>query len=50
LLDFENADVADIAGESDGVLQAVQEVEEVMTPHVNKVACATEVNISLAPD
>jgi hypothetical protein len=49
LLDFGNADVADIAGIIDGDLQAIQEVEEVMITDVNKAACATEVNVGPAP-
>jgi hypothetical protein len=48
LLDFGNADVADIASVTDGVLRAVQEVEEVMITDINKVACATKVNVSPA--
>jgi hypothetical protein len=49
LLDFGNANVADIAGVTDGDLQAIQEVEEVMITDVNKAACATEVNVGPAP-
>jgi hypothetical protein len=45
LLDFGNRDVADIVGIIDGVLQAVQEVEEVMITDVNKTNCAIEVNV-----
>jgi hypothetical protein len=42
-LDFGNADVADIVGITDGVLRAIQEVEEGMILDVNKVKCANEV-------
>jgi hypothetical protein len=45
LLDFGNADGADIAGITDGVLQDVLEVEEVLITDINIVACVTEVNI-----
>jgi hypothetical protein len=48
-LDFGNADVADIVGITDGVLQDVQEVEEVLITDVNIAACATEVNIGPTP-
>ena len=48
LLDFGNADVADIAGLSNGALQDVQEVEEVMITNVNKLVCAMEVNVGPA--
>jgi hypothetical protein len=44
-LDFGNANVADIASVADGVLWAVQEVEEGMISNVNKVKCANEVNL-----
>ena len=43
LFGFGNLDVAYIAGITVGVLQDVQEVEEVLIIDVNKVACATEV-------
>jgi hypothetical protein len=46
LLDFGNADVADIAGVTNGVLGAIQEVEEEMITDINKAACATKVNVS----
>jgi hypothetical protein len=49
MLDFGNADVADIAGVTDEDLQAVQEVEEVMIVDFNKAACATKVKIGPAP-
>jgi hypothetical protein len=49
LLDFGNANVADIAGVTDRVLQDVQEVEEVLITDVNIAACATEVNIGPTP-
>jgi hypothetical protein len=49
LLDFGNANVADIAGVTDGDLQAVQEVEEVMIVDFNKAACATKMKIGPAP-
>jgi hypothetical protein len=49
LLDFGNADVADIVSISDGVLQDVQEEDKVMITNVNKASCATEVNISPIP-
>jgi hypothetical protein len=45
LLDFRNADVADIASVTDGDLPAVQEVEEEMIADVNKAACTTKVNV-----
>jgi hypothetical protein len=48
LLGFGNADDADIAGVTDGDLQAIQEVEEVMIADVKKVACVTEVNVGRA--
>jgi hypothetical protein len=48
LLDFGNTNVADIAGVTDGVLQAIQEVEEVMIIDVNNAKCATKVNINPA--
>jgi hypothetical protein len=43
LLDFKNINIADIVGVIDGVLQAVQEVEEVIISDVNKIECANEV-------
>jgi hypothetical protein len=49
LLDFGNADIVDIVGLTDGALQDVQEVEEVMIVDFNKGACATEVNIGPVP-
>ena len=49
LLDFENIDVADIVGITDGDLPAVQEVKEEMTTNVNKTTCTTEVNVGFAP-
>jgi hypothetical protein len=49
LLDFGNADVADIAGVTNGVLGAIQEVEEEMITDINKAACATKVNVSPDP-
>jgi hypothetical protein len=49
LLDFGNADVVDIASVSDGVLQDVQEEDEVMITTVNIAACATEVIVGLTP-
>jgi hypothetical protein len=49
LLDFGNVDVADIADVTDGVLRAIQEVEEEMITDINKAACATKVNISHDP-
>jgi hypothetical protein len=49
LLDFGNTDVADIVGVIDGVLQDVQEVEEMLIIDVNIAACATEVNIGPTP-
>jgi hypothetical protein len=49
LLDFGNTDVADIAGVTDDVLWAIQEVEEEMITNINKAACATKVNISPDP-
>jgi hypothetical protein len=45
LLDFGNADVADITSVIAGVLQDVQEVEELLITDVNKAACATKVNL-----
>jgi hypothetical protein len=49
LLDFENVDVVDIASVSDGVLQDVQEEDEVMITAVNNAACTTEVIVGLTP-
>jgi hypothetical protein len=49
LLDFGNADIADIASITDGDLPAVQEVEEEMIVDVNKAACTTEVNVGTTP-
>jgi hypothetical protein len=49
LLDFGNADVADIVSISDGVLQDVQEEDKVMITAVNFAACATEVIVGLTP-
>jgi hypothetical protein len=49
LLDFGNVDVADIADVTDGVLRAIQEVEEEMITDINKAACATKVNVSPDP-
>jgi hypothetical protein len=49
LLDFGNADVANIAGVTDGDLPAVQEVEEEMIADVNKAACTTKVNVGSTP-
>jgi hypothetical protein len=47
LLDFGNADVADIASVSDGGLWDVQEEDKVMITAVNITACATEVIVGL---
>ena len=49
LLDFGNADVANIAGVIDGDLPVVQEVEEEMIANVNKATCTTKVNVGSAP-
>jgi hypothetical protein len=49
LLDFGNANIADIASVSDRVLQDVQEEDEVMITAVNIAACATEVIVGLTP-
>jgi uncharacterized protein with von Willebrand factor type A (vWA) domain len=49
LLNFGNADVADIVGAIDGVLHAIQEVEEVMNININDVECATKETVSPAP-
>jgi hypothetical protein len=43
LLDFRNANVADIAGVTDNVRLAVQEVEEGMISIIYKEECANEV-------
>jgi hypothetical protein len=42
LLDFGNTEVADITGVTNDVLQAIQEVEEVMISDVNEEKCANE--------
>jgi hypothetical protein len=49
LLDFGNAEVADIASVTVGVLQDVQEVEEGLISNVDDVECATQVNVCPAP-
>jgi hypothetical protein len=51
LLDFGNADVANIVSVSDGVLQDVQDEDkdEVMITAVNNAACTTEVIVGLTP-
>jgi hypothetical protein len=49
LLDFGNANVADIASDPDGVLQDVQEEDEVMITAVNNATCTTEVIVGLTP-
>jgi hypothetical protein len=45
LLDFGNAEVADIAGVTVGVMQDVQEVEEVLMSNFEDSECATQVNV-----
>jgi hypothetical protein len=49
LLDFRDANVANIAGVIDKDLQAVHELEEMMTTYNNDAECGTEEIVSLAP-
>jgi hypothetical protein len=41
LLNFRNTYIVDIADVTDGVFQAIQEVEEMMISNVNEAKCAT---------
>jgi hypothetical protein len=49
LLDFGDANVADVVGITDKDLQAVHELEEMVITDVNRAACATEVNVCPTP-
>ena len=49
VLDFEDANVADVAGITNRDLQAIHELEEIVITDVNKATCAIKVNVCPIP-